>query len=89
MHSLVTCFGAYLYSLGTKHGNLHQSSVTTSRVTFLFCRPTQELASVAATTGKNSARFWRRRKKSERSVKVELISRKKSLAVDEACMAVF
>ena len=28
-----TCFGAYLYSVGIQHGNLHQLSVTTSRVT--------------------------------------------------------
>ena len=31
-----TCFGAYLYSEGTKHGNLHQLSVTVSRMTYFI-----------------------------------------------------
>ena len=30
------CFGAYLYSAGTPHGNLHHLSVTTSRVTYFI-----------------------------------------------------
>ena len=33
----VTRFGAYLYSAGTKQGNLHQLSVTMSRATFYNC----------------------------------------------------
>ena len=32
------CVGAYLYSAGTKHGNLHRLSVTTSRVTYFILR---------------------------------------------------
>ena len=31
-----TCFGAYLYSMSTQDGNLHQLSVTISRVTCLI-----------------------------------------------------
>ena len=33
-----TCFGTHLYSAGTKHGNLHQLSVTMSRVTYFILR---------------------------------------------------
>ena len=33
-----TCFGAYLHSAGTQHGNLHQLSVTLSRVTYFILR---------------------------------------------------
>ena len=34
----MTCFGAYLYSAGIQHRNLHQLSVTMSRVTcFILC----------------------------------------------------
>ena len=33
-----TCFGAYLHSTGTQHGNLHQLSVTMSRVTYFILR---------------------------------------------------
>ena len=33
-----TCFGACLYSMRTQHGNLHQSHVTTSRVTYFILR---------------------------------------------------
>ena len=29
-----TCFGAHFYSVGTQHRNLHQSSVTMSRMTY-------------------------------------------------------
>ena len=31
-----TCFKAYLYSTDSQHGNLHQSSLTTSRVTYFI-----------------------------------------------------
>ena len=33
-----TCLGAYLYSAGTQHGSLHQSSVTMHRVTDFILR---------------------------------------------------
>ena len=33
-----TCFEAYLYSAGIQHGNLHQLSATTSRVTCFILR---------------------------------------------------
>ena len=33
-----TCFGAYSYFAGTQHGNLHQLSVTMSRVTYFILR---------------------------------------------------
>ena len=41
-----TCFGSFLYSVGTQHWNLYQSSVTTSRGPILLWGPTQEPASV-------------------------------------------
>ena len=34
----ITCFGAYSYSAVTQHGNLHQSSVTMSRVAYFILR---------------------------------------------------
>ena len=33
-----TYFGAYLYAVGTQHGNMLQLSVTTSRVTYFILR---------------------------------------------------
>ena len=33
-----TCFGAYLYSAGTQHGNLQQLYVTISRLTYFILR---------------------------------------------------
>ena len=33
-----TCFGTYLYSAGTQHGNLHQMPVMMSRVTYFVLR---------------------------------------------------
>ena len=55
-----TSFGAYLCSMGIQHGNLHQSSLTTSRVTYfypiLFCGPTQE----SALTTSNPGKTWER-----------------------------
>ena len=79
MHSS-TCFGAYLYIVGTEHGNLHQLSVTTSRVTILFCRPTQEPKLATANTGKTREIFGKN--EGEWTGKEE--TRKKSLAIGEA-----
>ena len=45
-----TCLGAYLYSAGTKHRNLHPAGWPV-----LFCGSTQELVLATANTGKNSA----------------------------------
>ena len=43
--------------MGTQDGNLHQSSVATSRVTYLFFLPTQEPVLATANTGKTRERF--------------------------------
>ena len=43
------CVGAYLNSASTQHGNLLQLSTTLSRVTYLFCRLTQEPVLATAT----------------------------------------
>ena len=43
---------------GRHYGNLYQSSVTTSRVTHLFCGPTLEPALVTANTGKTQDRCF-------------------------------
>ena len=58
----ITCFGADLYSAGTQHGNLHQLSVTMSRLTFfiLFCGPTQEPVLVTDNTVKTRERFGKK-----------------------------
>ena len=39
-----TCFGNYLHSVGTEHGDLHQMSVTMSRVTYSTLRAIAETA---------------------------------------------
>ena len=48
-----TCFGAYLYSAGTQHGNLHRAGWP-----ILFCGPTQEPVLATANTGQTRERFW-------------------------------
>ena len=65
-----TCFRAYLCSPCPQHGNLHQSSATTSRAgwSVLSCGPTLELALVVANTettlgkcsGENAGKWTRR-----------------------------
>ena len=49
-------FLAYLYSVGTKHGNLHPAGWP-----ILDCGPTQEPMLATATTGKTRERFWAER----------------------------
>ena len=49
-----TCFGAYLYSASTQHGNLHPA-----RWPILSCGPTQEPVLATANTGKICERFWK------------------------------
>ena len=46
------CFGTYVYSANTQHGNLHQLCATMSKVTLLFCGPIQEPVLATANTGK-------------------------------------
>ena len=50
-----TCFWAYLYSVGTQHGNLKSAWWP-----ILFCSPTQEPVLATANTGKNRERFWKK-----------------------------
>ena len=45
---------------GAQHRNLHQSSVTTSRVTYFTLGPTQEPALATAYTEITRERFWRK-----------------------------
>ena len=47
-----TCSGAYLYSAGTQHGNLHSASWP-----IFFGRPTQEPVLATDSTGKTRGRF--------------------------------
>ena len=48
-----TYFWAYLYSVGTQHGNLHPAGWS-----ILFFGPTQEPVLAIASTGKNRKMFW-------------------------------
>ena len=94
-----TYFGTYLCYVGTQHRNLLQSSacvriVTTSRVTYLFCGPTHEAALATAYTGTNKQTTTTNRERFEKNEgewtgQIKIISKKKSLAVGEACMAIF
>ena len=85
----ITCFGAYLYFAETQHGNLHQLSVTMSRVTYLILRAytatgvshSQHRKKHTKTLG----RFWKNA--GEWTGRVE-ISKEKSLAAGVACMIV-
>ena len=45
--------------MGTQHGNLHQLSVSMSRVTNFIFGPTQEPVLATANTGKTRERFWK------------------------------
>ena len=67
--------------MGTQHGNLHPIGWPIS-----FCGPTQELVLATANTGKNWERFWKKNA-GEWTGRVEI--RKKSLAVNAACMATY
>ena len=49
-----THFGAYLYSMSTKRGNLHPAGRPS-----LLCRPTQEPVLATANRGKTWERFWK------------------------------
>ena len=53
-----TCFWAYLYSAGTQHGNLHQSSITTSRVTYFILRAHTGTGVSHNKHRKHSGDFW-------------------------------
>ena len=50
-----TCFGAYLYSASTQHGNLQPAGWP-----ILFCGLTQKLVLATANTGKTQRRFWKK-----------------------------
>ena len=80
------CLGAYLYSAGSQHGNLHQSSVTRRRVTYFILWAHQEHALVTTNEKKKSRkRFekWRWMNQDGRYLEF----RKKFPAVGEAHMA--
>ena len=74
----ITGFGAYLYSAGTQHGNLHPAGWLT-----LFCGPTQELVLATANTGKTWERFGKMQLNGPGGYK---LAQKKSLAVSIAYM---
>ena len=53
-HTTSHVFRAYLYSVGTQHGNLHPA-----RWPILFCGPTQEPCVSQSRHRKNRERFWK------------------------------
>ena len=53
-----TCFGAFSYSVGTQHRNLHQLSVMMNRVIYFTLRT----HTATANTGKTRERFWNKRR---------------------------
>ena len=61
-----TCLGAYLYPAGPQDGNLHQSSVTKSRVTYFILRVhkgtgvnhSQHMKTSGDVSGKTNAGEW-------------------------------
>ena len=53
-----TCYGDYSCSTGTQHGNLHQLSVTTSRVTYFIRRAHTGTGVSNSQHGKNSREIF-------------------------------
>ena len=81
-----TCFGVCSYCPGTQHGNQHQSSgPKKSRVTYLFCGPTQE--PILASQEKLGKGF--EKNAGEWTGRLEISSRQKPQPVGEAYMAIF
>ena len=82
------CFGAYLYSAGTQHGNLHQSSSLWQWAVWpiLFCRSTQEPALATANAGKLGKGLWKNEGECAGRYK---LARKRFVAACEACKAIF
>ena len=54
-----TCFGSNLYSARTQHGNLHQLSVTMSRMTYIILRAHWGTCVSHIDTGKHQERLWK------------------------------
>ena len=74
-------FGAYLYSAGTQHGNLHPAGCR-----ILFYGSTQDPVLATANTGK----IWRGLEKMQvNGLEKQKWSRKNSLAVSVAFMAIY
>ena len=76
-----TCFGAYLYSTSTQHGNLHPTGWP-----ILFCRPTQEPVLTTANVTKLGRGFGQMQVNGPKGQK---LARKKSLTVGLPCMAIY
>ena len=75
-------FWAYLYSVGTQHGNLHPAGWP-----ILFCKPTQELVLDTANAGKKSGEVLQ--KMQVNGLEGRNKARKKFLTVSVACMAIY
>ena len=80
-------FGTYLYSVSIHHGNLLKLLLTTRRVTFNSVGP-QETGFREEEKKKEKKRREKKRE-GEWTRKVVISTRKKFLAVGEACMAIF
>ena len=78
-----THFGAYLYSAGTQHGNLHQSSATISKVTYLILCVQTEACVSHSYHGKNSGEVLGKNE-GERTGQVEI--RQEEILGSRRCM---
>ena len=78
-----TCYGSYLYSVGTHRRNMFKLLVNMSRVTYFFRGPTRETV-LAETNAVNMQGEDVEKNDSEWNRKVEIRTWKKFLAVDEA-----
>ena len=75
-----------LYSLGSQHENLHQSLVTTNRVTHFI--PWAHMGTYISHTYCKE-KVWREFVKTVKwTGKAEILLRKKFLAIGKACMAI-
>ena len=79
--TITSCYGAYSYSAGTWHWNLHPAGQPIS-----FCRCTQEPMSAQLTQDKLGRGFGKNANERTKGYK---LARKKSLAVSVACMAIY
>ena len=81
-----TCCGAYLYFAGSEHGNLHQVSVTMSRMSYFILRANTGTGVSHSQQEKLGRGFGKMQVKGPEGSK---LARKKFLAVGVASMAIY
>ena len=87
MKHSITCLTAFLYSADSHNGDLHQSFVTMSGVAYFILKAHIGTCNSRCWQWKNSEEVLEELK--ENGQERQNLKRKKALAVDDACMAIF